>query len=64
MQRKTPVPTDSQPNASAAKAREQHALSGEIGMAIVWAVFYAIVLVAPFVSRSNALGTVVAFLFK
>jgi hypothetical protein len=58
------MPTNSQPNTSASNAREQNALPGEIGMAITWVVFYAIVLIAPLAAKIAPVSTVVALLTK
>ena len=56
--------THSERQAVTSNASEQSVASGEIGMAIVWAVFYAIVIIVPVASKFAPIGMVVALLSK
>jgi hypothetical protein len=56
--------THSEREALMANATKQSVASGEIGMAITWAVFYAIAILAPAAAKLAPVGTVVALLSK
>jgi hypothetical protein len=58
------MPNHSQPETTTPNASDSPIAPGEIGMGIVWAVFYAIVLTVPVASHVSTLSKVVAFLSR